>query len=83
MRNNENKGHQGKATFTVRSPRHYPVILVGHPNGIKPKLGEDTRAVKGGEITFRIKSFESLIISCIYITHSQTAIIFGQMLRYM
>jgi hypothetical protein len=38
------KINKAKATFTGRSPRH---TQVGHPEGHKPKPGEDIRAVKG------------------------------------
>jgi hypothetical protein len=35
--------------FTGCSPRQNPATTAGHPEGIKPKLGENTRAAKGGE----------------------------------
>jgi hypothetical protein len=38
------KINKAKATFTGRSPPTHPV---GHPEGLKPKSGVDTIAVKG------------------------------------
>jgi hypothetical protein len=42
------KINKAKATFTGRSPRHNQATTAGHLEGIKPKPGEDIRALKGG-----------------------------------